>query len=277
MRALISRIKNGSAVLWWSGVVCVALTALFGVMALLDPFVITGVRRWIKPAKFCISFVLYFWTLAWMLPVLLRSEKLRRVVAVSGVGIMAIELIAIVLQAARGVTSHFNNSSVLNAAVYAVMGMAISINTVILLLLAIFATFAWKPAFDTDASGGVKYSPVQSGLLLSISSSAERTGIICGLWLIVVGSVFGILISLHGGHSIGVAEDAAGLPLVGWKRAGGDLRVSHFLGLHGFQMAPLVGLVTRSSLAVYAMSVLWTLAVIFLFRSAMSGASVWPL
>lgn len=45
-----------------------------------------------------------------------------------------------------------------------------------------------------------------------------------------------------GGHYVGTDIDHDVIPLIFWSAEGGDLRVAHFIGLHGFQLLPLAAL-----------------------------------
>ncbi|KJV10327.1 hypothetical protein VZ95_05735 [Elstera litoralis] len=59
----------------------------------------------------------------------------------------------------------------------------------------------------------------------------------------VLGGITGIWMGGQPGHWVGgIASDAGGLPIVGWARDGGDLRVAHFFGLHLMQALPLLAL-----------------------------------
>jgi hypothetical protein len=48
----------------------------------------------------------------------------------------------------------------------------------------------------------------------------------------------GHVVPMGGGHSVG----GPGVPLTAWSTTGGDLRIPHFVGMHGIQMMLLVAL-----------------------------------
>jgi hypothetical protein len=205
------------------GRAALAAFALFVALAVIAPFdgrLVTGINPWIKPMKFAISIAIFLATIAWFMPDLGPWPRARRWIALTVVGTMTVELLAIVGQAARGTSSHFNQSSAFDGAVFAVMGAAITVNTL--------AVAAMLPLIRRDVP------PERVGYLW---------GMRLGLALFVVGSLLGFVIVSNQGHSVPGPDGGPGLPFLNWAIDQGDLRVAHFIGLHALQALPLLGFV----------------------------------
>ena len=217
-RELIGEVYRRNPVLALTGWLHVASLVLFVVLAFLDGRTVTGVNPWLKPSKFAISIAIYTFTLAWFMPHLSRYRRTVRFISWGTAFVFVGEMICIVSQAARGVPSHFNISSAYDAGVFALMGMLIIFNT--LLVLVTLLLFCRKPA------------PLPPAYLW---------GIRLGLLLFFLASVEGYAMVSNMAHTVGMPDGGTGLPVVNWSTRAGDLRVAHFLGFHALQILPLAG------------------------------------
>jgi hypothetical protein len=242
----------------------VAHIILFLILALIAPFderQVMGINPWIKPIKFAISIAIYALTIGWLLYELPLRERVRQGVNWAIVSTMVIEIALITMQAARGVTSHFNNATVFDAAVFGVMGVAIILNT---LVVAYVALKFWM----TEAKIPAPY----------------LWGIRIGLMVFELASLEGFVMVSHSAHSVGAPDGGAGLPIVNWSVKGGDLRIAHFFGMHALQVLPFVGymLSTRRAESLTSNPTRWAQGVgavyailaLLLFLWAMAGRPV---
>ena len=255
--AVLTELRRRNRVLFTVALVHLALAVLFTVLMQLDGRMLLGRNVWIKPWKFATSITIFAATMGWLLPTLSLGDRTERVVSAIIAAAMLIEITLISGQAARAVPSHFNTSTPLDAAIFAVMGVTVMINT-----LAV-AYVLWR----------LVRSPPDL-------APAYLWGIGLGLFVFVIASFEGGLMAAYGSHSVGVPAAGPGLPLLNWSLTGGDLRVAHFVGLHALQILPLTGYVAagrerlspRSSLAVVGVvAVLYSGFTVATFVQAMLG------
>lgn len=213
---MISKLFEEQRPLIVAGAVSFICFLVLSVVMLFDLTQVLGINRWIKPIKFFISIAFFPWTVAICLSYLKGHERLSSVLTWGFIAIFTIEMIAIVIQAARGTTSHFNHATGFDEMVFTIMGLAILASTILTCILA-FRYF--RSEIDLPRS-------IVWGMRL-------------GLIVFLAGSFEGAYMSMQIGHGVGVADGGAGLPLFNWSTEGGDLRVAHFLGLHAFQAVPL--------------------------------------
>lgn len=210
------------------------LAVLFTALLAVDGRTLLGRSVWLKPWKFAASIAVFTATMGWLLPSLRLGDRAERTVSWVIAGAMTSEILLITAQAARGVRSHFNLATTLDASVFALMGISITVSTLAVTYV-LWRTLRTPPAV----------------------APAYRWGISLGLLVFVLASFEGGLMAARGSHTVGTAVGGEGLPVVNWSLSGGDLRVAHFIGLHALQVLPLAGyaaarwggLSTRGSLA----------------------------
>jgi hypothetical protein len=200
----------------------------------LDPRVITGAPAWLKPMKFAISISIFSFTLVWMLGLVQGWPRLVRLISLVTTVALFGEMVIVVAQVLRGVPSHFNASTALNAKLFDIMGSMIMVVWVMTLLAAILLLRQRlpDPAFAWALRLGLLITLVgmASGFLMTGPTPSQQAELRAGHQVAAIGA-----------HSVGVADGGPAMPITGWSTTGGDLRIGHFVGLHALQAMPLVG------------------------------------
>jgi hypothetical protein len=134
-----------------------------------------------------------------------------------------------------GTTSHYNVSTPLHNAVWYTMAIAIMLVWTMNLFAAVLLLIQRMPdpSLAWALRLGLVVSLVGMGvgfLMVSETPAQERAA-----------DKAGIEAPIQGAHAVGVQDGGPGLPVTGWSTTGGDLRVPHFVGLHGLQTLPLFG------------------------------------
>jgi hypothetical protein len=233
MDILLARLRRAAPALTVVGFV-MAVNLVFCLIGLVvDHRVITGAAAWLKPAKFALSTMIASWSFAYCIASITIWPRVSRALDILLAAGLFLEIALIDMQAARGTTSHFNNSTPFDIRVYAVMGVSIACIWLSMLLLTIilfrqpFAGSAWGwslrlgmvlAVFGTG-SGGLMTMP--SSRQLAEEHAAGRMPVV-------------------GAHTVGAPDGGRGLPVTGWSVEHGDLRIAHFIGMHGLQVLPLL-------------------------------------
>ena len=248
------------------GLAMLGLSVLAFALQSVDPRLLdSGVNVWVKPAKFLSSVGILAVTAAWYFGYV-RPERRRAPLMRFTVGLLLLagtfELAWIVWQGANGLESHFNNDTAFYALMYGLMGIFA------VLLVATVLPLAWEI--------GRRPAPGLSGDFV--------VALVVGLVLtFLLGGGFGGAIAANGGHSVG--PEAGAVPLFGWNRAGGDLRIAHFVGIHAEQAIPILaalaaaaGLTERARwAALIGGTGLFVAVALALYAQAAAGQPLFPI
>ena len=225
-------VNRPMTVLFWAMVV----TSVLGILGLLlDPRTVLGQPTWAKTTKFSLSLVLYSSTMLWIFGYDTLRPRLSRFILSASAYILGFEMILMIFQGARAVPMHFNNITPFDATLFSIMGATITLlwfvnalGVAVLLVQQIPSrAFAWSLRLGLI----IALVGMMEGFMMTSPTSAQMALLQAGQHSAMIGA-----------HTVGAPDGGPGLPLLGWSTTNGDLRIGHFVGLHGLQIIPLLGL-----------------------------------
>jgi hypothetical protein len=234
LQAIIQNNWNINKPLTVLTVVCItiAVLAMFGVLA--DPRQILGQPVWAKTTKFAISLSLYGATMTWMLG-MLKTRASRFAGNIIG-GALILEMVLLITQAFRGRAMHFNISTPIDTALWGTMSFGI-------LVFSITAIIATILLLRIKLESRALLWSLRLGLIVAVIGFAQG-GLMTGPNSLQMKALqSGQKLEMIGAHTVGVIKDGgSGIPFLGWSTDHGDLRIGHFIGMHGLQIIPLLGI-----------------------------------
>ena len=258
----LSMTSRAEDLLWQGGLIIIAFLPVTFLVSLDDPRQLNDINIWSKPMKFYASVGLHMITLAFVARFI--NADVREKFSVYGLSwVLTFTVIAevayLTIQAARGRHSHWNFETKFESLMYAGMGVGA---VIMILVAAVIGLLVYRYPVREIGQG------LRLGILLGMVLGFITTLIVAGY------------MSSQNSHWVsGIPSDADGLPLVGWARGGGDLRVPHFFATHLMQIIPLIGWMAdrysqRPTRIVIAASTIGVSAVAATFIQALSGQPI---
>lgn len=244
----IQNIKARNETLFYFGLVCLIFSILFFILAKTTSTQVYGVNAWLKPFKFAFSTMTFTWAMAWYCYYL--PDFNIKLYNWSIIILLGFEVIYIAIQASKGQLSHYNVSTGFYSAMYSFMALAATLAT-------LYTAYI--------------------GLLFFINSFPALPHYY--VWAIRLGIIIFVIFSFEGfamgsrlNHSVGALNDNSNLFILGWSKTVGDLRVSHFIGMHALQVLPILSYYVLKNLKLtIGLSILYGLLALLTLFQALQG------
>jgi hypothetical protein len=248
MTDFIQQLKLRNETLFYYGLLCLVLSAIFIVLTKYTHTQVYNVNAWYKPFKFAFSTFLFVWAMAWYCYYLQNFNI--KFFNWSVILLLGFEIFYISFQASKGQLSHYNVSTPVYSALYSMMALAAT-------LVTLYTAYV--------------------GLLFFTNSFPELPNYY--VWAIRLGIIIFVIFSFEGfamgsrlNHSVGALNDNSNLFIIGWSKTVGDLRVSHFIGMHALQVLPILSFyVIKNTKLTIALSVIYGLLAILTLIQALQG------
>ena len=152
--------------------------------------------------------------------------------------------------AGKGETSHYNTSSPLYASLFSMMALAAT-------LVTLYTAFVGFQFFTQS------FPQLPPYYLWAIRLS---------ILIFVVFSFEGFAMGSRLSHTVGAVNDNSNLWILGWSKTVGDLRVSHFIGMHALQVLPVLSYyLIKNTKGTVLVALLYGILALFTLVQALQG------
>jgi hypothetical protein len=247
----IQTLKTRNESLFYFGLICFVFSLLFLILTKFTQTQVFQVNAWYKPFKFAFSTFLYAWAMAWYCFYLPKFNI--NLFNWSVILLLGFEITYIAIQASRGQLSHYNMSTPVYAGLYSMMAIAATLVTLYTAYVGwLFFTHSF-PDLPTYYVWAIRLSII----------------------IFVVFSFEGFAMGSRLNHSVGALNDNSNWFIVGWSKTVGDLRVSHFIGMHALQVLPFLSFyLLKNTKATIILSAIYALLAVLTLIQALQGKPV---
>ncbi|MDZ7878572.1 MAG: hypothetical protein U5L45_12910 [Saprospiraceae bacterium] len=244
----IQQLKSRNETLFYYGLLCFASSIIFLILTKYTNIQVYNVNAWYKPFKFAFSTFLFAWAMAWYCSYLPNFNI--NLFNWSVIVLLGFEIVYIAFQASKGQLSHFNLSTPIYSVLYSMMAIAAT-------LVTLYTAYVGYLFFTKSFPNLPDYY----------------------VWAIRLSLVIFVIFSFEGfamgsrlNHSVGALNDNSNWFIVGWSKTVGDLRVSHFIGMHSLQVLPLLSYyVLKNTKLTIGLSIIYGLLALATLIQALQG------
>jgi hypothetical protein len=255
MREFFIELRKRNNLLFLFGFINLILAIIFIFVWAFDKSIILGENAFLKPIRYFVTSGIFAFTIGWI-TYYINVKSFKTLTNWLFIISVVIENTIILLQAYRGVPSHFNVSDPFNKLMYGLMVFS-------------FAIFVFTIGLITIKLFTQKKMPI---------SQHFTWGLRMGFLVFMLCSSIGIYMLKIMSHTIGGTDGGPGLFFFNWSTKFGDLRVAHFLGMISIVVIPLVSYYFHTKKnQVILFSICYLLAVLLIFILAMMKLPLIPM
>jgi hypothetical protein len=244
----IQELKGRNQTLFYYGLLCLAFSFICIFLTKHTTIQVYNVNAWYKPFKFASSTFMFVWAMAWYCSYLPNFNI--KLFNWSVIVLLGFEIFYIAFQANKGQLSHYNTSTPVYSALFSMMALAAT-------LVTIYTAYVGFLFFTNSFPNLPDYYVW-----------AIRLSII----IFVIFSFEGFAMGSSLNHSVGALNDNSNLFIIGWSKTVGDLRVSHFIGMHALQVLPILSFyVLKNTKLTIGLSIIYGLLAFATLIQALQG------